>query len=156
MDSLHAADPAGYVHETHIVAGKGHWMDRADTLAIAWMAKYRRNVVPERVVWRQEETVRPSMYWLKVDVSKARPGMEIVASRKGNRIVVERCDYPSFTLCLNDDVADLDKPVIVEYNGRRLLKKRVKRSADTIARSLRERQDPRLIFSAELEVRMPD
>ena len=156
MDSLHAADPAGYVHETHIVAGKGHGMDRADTLAIAWMAKYRRNVVPERVVWRQEETVRPSMYWLKVDVSKARPGMEIVASRKGNRIVVERCDYPSFTLCLNDDVADLDKPVIVEYNGRRLLKKRVRRSADTIARSLRERQDPRLIFSAELEVRMPD
>ena len=65
MDSLHAADPAGYVHETHIVAGKGHWMDRADTLAIAWMAKYRRNVVPERVVWRQEETVRPSMSWLK-------------------------------------------------------------------------------------------
>lgn len=156
MDSLHAADSAGYVHETHIVAGKGHWMDRADTLAIAWMAKYRRNVVPERVVWRQEETVRPSMYWLKVDVSKARPGMEIVASRKGNRIVVERCDYPSFTLCLNDDVADLDKPVIVEYNGRRLLKKRVRRSADTIARLLRERQDPRLIFSAELEVRMPD
>lgn len=156
MDSLHAADQAGYVHETHIVAGKGHWMDRADTLAIAWMAKYRRNVVPERVVWRQEETVRPSMYWLKVDVSKARPGMEIVASRKGNRIVVERCDYPSFTLCLNDDVADLDKPVIVEYKGRRLLKKRVKRSADTIARSLRERQDPRLVFSAELEVRMPD
>lgn len=156
MDSLHAVDPAGYVHETHIVAGKGHWMDRADTLAIAWMAKYRRNVVPERVVWRQEETVRPSMYWLKVDVSKARPGMEIVASRKGNRIVVERCDYPSFTLCLNDDVADLDKPVIVEYNGRRLLKKRVRRSADTIARSLRERQDPRLVFSAELEVRMPD
>lgn len=156
MDSLHAADQAGYVHETHIVAGKGHWMDRADTLAIAWMAKYRRNVVPERVVWRQEETVRPSMYWLKVDVSKARPGMEIVASRKGNRIVVERCDYPSFTLCLNDDVADLDKPVIVEYKGRRLLKKRVRRSADTIARSLRERQDPRLVFSAELEVQMPD
>lgn len=156
MDSLQAADPAGYVHETHIISGKGHWMERVDTAAIAWMAKYRRNAVPERVVWRQEETVRPSMYWLKVDASEARPGMQIVASRKGNRIIVERCDYPSFTLCLNDDVADLDKPVIVEYNGRRLLKKRVRRSADIIARSLRERQDPRLVFSAELEVKVPD
>ncbi len=156
MDSLQAADPEGYVHETHIISGKGHWMERVDTAAIAWMAKYRRNAVPERVVWRQEETVRPSMYWLKVDASEACPGMQIVASRKGNRIIVERCDYPSFTLCLNDDVADLDKPVIVEYNGRRLLKKRVRRSADIIARSLRERQDPRLVFSAELEVRMPD
>lgn len=156
MDSLQAADPEGYVHETHIISGKGHWMERVDTAAIAWMAKYRRNAVPERVVWRQEETVRPSMYWLKVDASEARLGMQIVASRKGNRIIVERCDYPSFTLCLNDDVADLDKPVIVEYNGRRLLKKRVRRSADIIARSLRERQDPRLVFSAELEVKMPD
>lgn len=156
MDSLQAADPEGYVHETHIISGKGHWMERVDTAAIAWMAKYRRNAVPERVVWRQEETVRPSMYWLKVDASEARPDMQIVASRKGNRIIVERCDYPSFTLCLNDDVADLDKPVIVEYNGRRLLKKRVRRSADIIARSLRERQDPRLVFSAELEVKMPD
>lgn len=156
MDSLQAADPEGYVHETHIISGKGHWMERVDTAAIAWMAKYRRNAVPERVVWRQEETVRPSMYWLKVDALEARPGMQIVASRKGNRIIVERCDYPSFTLCLNDDVADLDKPVIVEYNGRRLLKKRVRRSADIIARSLRERQDPRLVFSAELEVKMPD
>ena len=156
MDSLQAADPEGYVHETHIISGKGHWMERVDTAAIAWVAKYRRNAVPERVVWRQEETVRPSMYWLKVDASEACPGMQIVASRKGNRIIVERCDYPSFTLCLNDDVADLDKPVIVEYNGRRLLKKRVRRSADIIARSLRERQDPRLVFSAELEVRMPD
>ena len=156
MDSLQAADPEGYVHETHIISGKGHWMERVDTAAIAWMAKYRRNAVPERVVWRQEETVRPSMYWLKVDASEARPGMQIVASRKGNRIIVERCDYPFFTLCLNDEVADLDKPVIVEYNGRRLLKKRVRRSADIIARSLRERQDPRLVFSAELEVKMPD
>ena len=62
LDSLQAADLDGYVHETHIIKGKGHWMDRADTAAIAWMAQYRRNPYPDRVVWRQEETmVRPSM-----------------------------------------------------------------------------------------------
>ena len=69
-------------------------MDRADTAAIAWMAQYRRNPYPDRVVWRQEETmVRPSMYWLEVDTATARPGMSLVARREGNRITVERSDY---------------------------------------------------------------
>lgn len=67
LDSLQLADKDGYVHETHIIQGSGHWMNRVDTAAIAWMAQYRRNPYPERVVWRQEETVRGSMYWLAVD-----------------------------------------------------------------------------------------
>lgn len=156
MDSLRATDPQGYIHETHIIKGKGHWMDRADTAAIGWMAQYRRNPIPDRIVWRQEETMlRSSMYWLKVNLKDARPGMQLIVGRKGNRIIVERCDYPSFTLCLNDEVADLNRPIIVEYNGKRLLKKRVRRSSETIARTLRERQDPRLVFSAEVEIKIP-
>lgn len=35
LDSLQQVEPEGYIHETHIVKGKGHWMDRADTAAIA-------------------------------------------------------------------------------------------------------------------------
>ena len=156
LDSLQAADPDGYVHETHIIKGKGHWMDRADTAAIAWMAQYRRNPYPDRVVWRQEETmVRPSMYWLEVDTATARPGMLLVARREGNRITVERSDYPSFTICLNDEMMDLDKPVTVEYEGRTLFKGKVRRDAATIARTLRERGDTRLVFSAEIKVEMP-
>ena len=35
-------DPGGYVHETHLVKGKGHWMDREDAAAVPWMAKRER------------------------------------------------------------------------------------------------------------------
>ena len=59
MDSFQQAEPEGYIHETHIVKGKGHWMDRARYGSDAWMTKYKRNALPERV-WRQEEVVRPS------------------------------------------------------------------------------------------------
>ena len=46
MDSLQKADTGGYIHETHIVEGNGHWMDRVDTAAGSWMARYTRNPSP--------------------------------------------------------------------------------------------------------------
>ena len=88
MDSLQQAEPEGYIHETHIVKGKGHWMDRADTAAIAWMTKYKRNALPKEIVWRQEEVMRPFMYWLGVDLETARPGMAVVAELSGNEIKI--------------------------------------------------------------------
>lgn len=153
LDSLRMSDPLGYVHETHIVKGKGHWMERADTAAITWMSAFRRNPYPERVVWRQEETVRPTLYWLKVNFAEACPGMSLVARREGNRIIVEHCDYSSFTVCLNDEMMDLDKPVIVEYGGEVLFRGKVKRNKETMARNLRERKDVRFAFPAEIQVK---
>ena len=155
LDSLCVSDSEGYVHETHIVKGKGHWMERADTAAITWMSAFRRNPYPERVVWRQEETVRPALYWLEVNPAEARPGMSLVARREGNRVIVERCDYSSFTLCLDDEMMDLDKPVMVEYDGAVLFKGKVKRNKATMARNLRERKDVRFAFPAEIQVKVP-
>ena len=54
MDSLQAHDPEGYIHETHILADKEHWMDREDRAAVPWMAQYRRNPWPKKLVWQQE------------------------------------------------------------------------------------------------------
>ena len=155
LDSLQLADKDGYVHETHIIQGSGHWMNCVDTAAIAWMAQYRRNPYPERVVWRQEETVRGSMYWLAVDKAEARPGMELIASKEGNVITVERSDYPEFVICLNDDMMDLDKPVTVKYKGKVLFRGKVKRDASVISRTLQEGGDPRLVFSAEVKIELP-
>ena len=155
LDSLHAANPSGYIHETHIVSGKGHWMDRADTAAIAWMAQYRRNPYPAEVVWRQEDVVSPALYWLQVPEEEARPGMLLHVRREGNRIFIDHSDYAHVTLLLNDDMLDLDRPLTVEYKGKTLFRGKVRRSADVISRTLAERQDPCLIFSAELPLTLP-
>ena len=136
MDSLQQAEPEGYIHETHIVKGKGHWMDRADTAAIAWMTIYKRNALPKKIVWRQEEVMRPFMYWLGVDLETARPGMAVVAELSGNEIKIEACDYPKLRIYLNDRMVDMDKPVKVTYKGKVLFEKKLARTAKCMARTL--------------------
>lgn len=152
MDSLQQAEPEGYIHETHIVKGKGHWMDRADTAAIAWMTKYKRNALPKKIVWRQEEVMRPFMYWLGVDLETARPGMAVVAELSGNEIKIEACDYPKLRIYLNDRMVDMDEPVKVTYKGKVLFEKKLARTAKCMARTLCERGDSELVFSGYVEV----
>jgi len=152
MDSLQRAEPRGYIHETHIVKGKGHWMDRADTAAIAWMMQYKRSVHPRKVVWRQEEVVRPSMYWLEVDKGIARQGMCVRAELDGNEVKITECDYPRLRVYLNDEMVDMDKPVKVTYRGKILFEGKVKRTTACLARTLRERGDEGLMFSGYVDV----
>ena len=152
MDSLHAADPEGYIHETHIVKGKGHWMDREDRAAIPWMAKFRRDPYPTKVVWRQEEVVMPSLYWLGVDPKEAKHGMEAIVERVGNTFTILKNDYKRLIIRLNDELTDLDQPVKIFYNGNQIFNGKVKRTLKNTARSIDERADKRMIFSAELTV----
>lgn len=152
MDSLQQAEPLEYIHETHIVKGKGHWMDRADTAAITWMTRYKRNTLPKKIVWRQEEVVRPSMYWLEVERESARHGMSVIAELDGNEVKIEKCDYPRLRVYLNDEMVDMDKPVKVTYQGKTLFEGKVKRTAACLARTLKERGDKELMFSGYVDV----
>ena len=56
LAKLKQGDPHGYEHFVKIHEGKGHWMDREDKAALPWMAKFTRNPVPDRVVWKQSGT----------------------------------------------------------------------------------------------------
>lgn len=151
MDSLQQTDPAGYVHETHIVEGKAHWMERVDTVAVTWMAQYRRNPYPEKIVWCQEEVTHPCFYWLSVPENEARRGMTVRLTRTGNVVDIEQCDYPSLTLYFNDDMVNLDKKITVRYQGKTVFKGKLKRSQDVITVTMRQRGDIRYVFSAEYE-----
>lgn len=152
LDSLAAGDPGGYRHETRVVAGKGHWMDRQDTLAIPWMAAFRRDALPAKIVWQQDNVPRDDFYWLAVPRDEAREGARVVVTRKGNTVEILECDYSTVDLLLNDEMFDLDRPVKVVAAGRVLFNGRVYRSAAEIHRSIAKRGDPRMIFPARLTV----
>jgi hypothetical protein len=49
---------------------------------------------------------------------------------------------------------DLDKPIKVYYKGKRILKKRVTRSIETMRKTINERGDYRYMFPVELEVKI--
>ena len=155
LDSLHNADKDGYIHEGHIVEGKPHWMDRVDTLAVGWMAKYRRNPYPHTIVWRQEEVTHEHFYWLTAPKDELQRGREVRVRVASNTISIDKCDYSSLTFGLNDKIINLDKPVTIKCGRKTIAKKRLLRSRDTMERTLHERNDARYAFDATLTVKIP-
>ncbi|MCZ7635845.1 MAG: alpha/beta hydrolase [Verrucomicrobia bacterium] len=66
LDRLAAADPGGYVHLARIYEGLGHWMNKQDAEALPWMAQFRRQPWPDKVVWQQDDVVHRRFYWLQL------------------------------------------------------------------------------------------
>jgi predicted esterase len=155
MDSLQQADNEGYIHETHIIKGKGHWMDRVDAAAVPWMAQYKRNPYPNKIVWRQEEVTRPAFYWLSVPEKECRHKATVVAEIDKNVINISESDYSRLTIYLNDDMVDLNKPVVVNYKGKKVFKGKLSRTIANMARTLDERDDLRYMFPAMVKVELP-
>ena len=88
LDQLQKADPFGYIHSTKIHEGKPHWMGGEDKDALPWMAKFTRDPMPDRVVWKQTGTPKTRFYWLAVPKDEATVDSLVVATRKGQTIDV--------------------------------------------------------------------
>ncbi|MDR2425477.1 MAG: alpha/beta hydrolase [Prevotellaceae bacterium] len=152
LDDLREADTAAYRHETHIVAGKGHWMEHADTVAVPWMAQFRRNPCPDKVVWRQDDVPHDSFYWLSVPANEATEGKCATVERRGNTFTVSRNDYKRLTIGLNDNMIDFRKPVKIIVNGNTVFDAKVERTIIDIYHSITKRKDKGLIFHAFIEI----
>ena len=129
-------------------------MDRVDAAAVPWMAQYKRNPYPNKVVWRQEEVTRNAFYWLSVPEKECRHKATVVVQRDGNQINILESDYSRLTIYLNDDMVDLDKPITVRYNGKKVFKGKLPRTVGNMARTLEERGDVRYMFPAMVEVEL--
>ena len=146
------ADPGAYVHETHLVEGKGHWMDREDAAALPWMAKNSRTTWPKKIVWNQSGRTHDRFYWLSVPEETAKKGQIIKAEVVGQKITLESEEAKKITLRLNDALIDLDQKIIVELNGKEVFRGLVSRSAQAIFDSLNQRLDPQSVATAVLTV----
>lgn len=152
MDSLSAAHPGKYIHSNNILEEKGHWMDGADADALGWMAQYRRNPYPKEVVWRQEAVCREHFYWLTAPADELQQGRTVKATIEGNVINIEQCDYSRLTISLNDSLVDLDKKVTIRYKGKKIARKKLKRTIAGLYNSLNERNDRSFAFPCSIEV----
>ena len=150
LNALEQADPQGYKHFVHVHAGKGHWMDLDDKEAIPWMQKFHRNPLPDRIVWRQGNTVHERFYWLAVEQPGANGGDEIVAQRNGQTISVDvNSGTPKWRVRLSDAMLNLDEPLTITLGGKPLFQGKLPRTIGTLARTIEERGDPQSVFSAE-------
>lgn len=152
LDSLQATDSGGYKHLVQLHEGRSHWMQREDTVAVAWMMPFRRNPIPDKVVWKQDDRTHLDFYWLAVPEDQAKTGREVIASYKGNVVTIEKNDYDTLLIRLNDAMMDLNKPVEIRYDGKRLFKGKVSRTLGTLQQTINRRHDPGLVFPVEIEL----
>lgn len=152
LDSLQRQDPGGFVHDVQIYPDRGHWMNRRDTAAIPWMAKFLRNPAPKKVIWVQDDRLRSHFYWLQTGTQPAEQGNIAEVSIEGNEVRIAQNTYRELYINLNDALLDLDKPVIVTQNGKQLFKGKLKRSESIIQQTVEEYQDAAMVYSARLIV----
>jgi poly(3-hydroxybutyrate) depolymerase len=156
LAKLRLADPDGYENLVKIHAGKGHWMDREDKLALPWMAQHARNPVPDRVVWRQSGAPYDRSYWLAIPPADAKADATVTAKRDGQTVeVVAAAGVKRLIVRLDDRMADLDRPVRVVHDGKELYAGTPPRTAAVLAKTLAGRGDPRLMFSTEVVIELP-
>jgi hypothetical protein len=153
LAKLQKDDPKGYEHFVKIHEGKGHWMNLEDKVALPWMAKFTRNPVPDKVVWKQTDVAHDRSYWLAVPPKEAKNDSLVIATRTGNTVTITTAEKVTKLLIrLDDRMADLDKPVIVKQGDKTLHEGPAPRTVATMLKTLAGRGDPGLIFDAEVEV----
>ncbi|MBL8766532.1 MAG: polyhydroxyalkanoate depolymerase, partial [Planctomycetes bacterium] len=146
---LAAEDPGGYLHQVQVHAGKGHWMDREERVALPWMASHTRDARPSRIVWEQDDVLHDRSYWLAVD--RPDPKGRVIATRAGQTITIELArSTAALRVLLDDTMVDLDQDVIVVREDREVHRGPVRRTIALLARTLAERGDPRATFCAEV------
>ena len=118
------------------------------------MAQFTRNTRPDKVAWRQEGVTRKAFYWFEVPEDELGYGKCVTASVKGNTIDIEKCDYDSLTIYLDDRLVDLNKKVTVTYDGATLFKGKLHRSESMLKETLYKRGDPGYMFPSSVSVKI--
>jgi hypothetical protein len=155
LDKLQKDDPTGYEHFVKIHEGKGHWMNLEDKAALPWMAKFTRNPIPTRVVWKQTGTPHDRSYWLAVPTKEATSDGLVIAKREGQTVEITAAEkVGKLFVRFNESMVDFEKPVVVKQGEQVLYQGNLNRTIGTLAKTLAGRGDPALVFPAEVEVNL--
>ena len=150
LKKLNENDEDGYMNLVKIHQDKGHWMESLDTTAISWASNFIRNPYPKKVVWMQDDVMHNRFYWLKVD--KPQINSLIIASINKQTVTIEKATVSDITIRLNDEMIDMDKQVIVMYLDTEIFNGIVKRTRETLLKSIEEYGDPKSIYFGEISI----
>ncbi|MFT4647608.1 MAG: poly(3-hydroxybutyrate) depolymerase [Glaciecola sp.] len=154
LAALQQSDPVGYIHLVEVHAGKGHWMDRKDAVAVPWMAEFTRELRPDKIVWLQDDVTHNRFYWLKVETPKARS--RVVVEHDGQNFeITEAQDITQLTVRVDETMVDFKQDVVVLFEGKELFRGKLQPSLEMLRKTLKERGDRRGMWSAEVNVDLP-
>ena len=125
-------------------------MGGLDTSAIAWLFKFTRDPYPNKVIWRQDDILQKRFYWLKVE--KPEVYSEITAKIFDQTITIEKSSVSEFIIQLNDELVNMNQPIIVKYMDKVIFEGPVKRDISILKNSIREYGDPKSIYYGEIPI----
>lgn len=154
LHELQNNDPKGYIHDVQLHPDLGHWMELKDSIAIPWMSNYKRNTIPQKVVWKQSSRHHSNFYWVKTPdtLIKTNGDIRVEYNRTLNEINIEENYAENIQLLLNDEMLDLDEPIIIKYQGNIIHQGKFDRSILNIYESLSEKGDSGLAFSCKVTI----
>jgi len=155
LAGLREVDPKGYTHHVEIHRGLGHWMNRRDAVAVPWMAKHTRNPLPEHIVWKQDDERHASFYWLASPINETAGRPQLAATIEKQDVKIEGPPGKTVFVRLNDKLANLGEALTVTGNGKKLFFGKTKRTIALLSQTLSERGDFHLMFSTQIEVKLP-
>lgn len=179
-DKLSAEHPGYYRHYIDIIPDYGHSIDYRPTTH--WLAQFTRNPHPKYVYWERYDMYgryRNTFYNIKVneesaDNSEQRTCYIMNINNNTVYIDVKNATYKTtytaggieflfekeyttatkgnITIYLNEELFDLEKPIKVVLNGKRIFKGKVKSNLATMVESCALFYDPERIFPAAVEI----
>ncbi len=153
LGALEMGDDGGYKHLVKIYPQHGHWMHRDDTVSMAWMPKFVRNPIPQKVVWIQDDVIRDNYYWLTASEAGKKQNDKIVASyTQDGRIDILEANVPSLIVGVNDAMMNLDKKITIYYKGKKIYSAKPARKAKNIEADVNAMRDGSLIFPVKIKV----
>jgi hypothetical protein len=130
-------------------------MNREDATAVPWMAEFRRNPAPKKVVWYQDDVTHDRFYWLSVPAGKARKGATVIATVDGQEIKIERSSkIETLLIRLDDRLLDLDRPIKVTKDGKLLFSGLLPRTIATLRDTLSGPGDRKLMFCSQVAIEL--
>lgn len=151
LGELAARHPDHYRHRYDFYADSGHGLPaKAMAEPAAWLAGFARDPHPKKICWEPKRSFNTQFSWLAV--RKPQLFTRLEAEIVGQTIRVQTLNLNGgFSILLNRQLVDLDRPVTVEVDGRRVFAGLVPETLSTILTTVADRIDERQWFSARLD-----
>lgn len=144
-------------HVFRVIDGGGHntrWMPSEWGAIEQFKREHPRIPYPSQVQWVADRTDRFNRnHWVRIDrlSEENRPSL-IVAQRDDNKFYITTRGVAEFTLLLNPEEVDFDKPVQVLANGEVILDEKLVQDPAVLLHWATRELDRQQLFTAELEL----
>lgn len=154
LDSLEKDAPGTYIHQVQLHEGLTHWMNLEDAVALPWMINFKRNPIPKKIIWKQDDRHHNSFYWLAVPNNEIKTGGEIIAeyNSQTNEINIISNYSKVINIYVNDKMLNLDKTITIKYKGKIISQKTFERNIFNISKTMSAKGDAELSFPCIITV----